>query len=202
MRTDAALEQRGADAQTIVLAIAAPSAAGRPTVGVEPTTAEQGIVVIVAGAQAGAGLSGREAAAFEPGAGLDRLVGAAGDDVDDAADGRVAPQHALRTAQHLDALHRHIEQTVEVESAAVGIVHFHAVDQHQGLVGFGAAQIDLSDAAGAAAAANRDAGHVAQSVGDHADLPLLQFFAGDDGDGAAGLLGGYRHPGGGDHHLR
>ena len=68
----------------------------------------------------------------------------AGHDIDDAADGVAAVKRALRAAQDLDPLDigRHQVREVEFRPAA-RVVDLHAVDQHQGLVGFGATHADL-----------------------------------------------------------
>ncbi len=182
--------------------VAAPLAARRPAVGAQPSAAQHRVVTLAAPADAAGRLPGIKTAALKADAALQRPFGALGHDIDHAADGGTAPQHALRAAQHFEALDFQIEQIVEIKRPAVRIVDFHSVDQHQGLIGFRAAQIDLGQRAEIAAAADRDSRRIAQRIGDAAYLALFQLVGGDDSDGATGLFRRNRNAGGGDHQLR
>ncbi len=116
-----------------------------------------------------------EAAALGAADNVPAAFGPLGDDIDHAPDGVGAPQRTLRPAQNLDARNAGIEQVLELELRGAGrVVDLDAVDQHQGLVALGAADADLGQAADAARAIDGDAGDVAQHVGDHPALAVLE----------------------------
>ncbi len=118
-----------------------------------------------------------------------RLTALAGDDVDDAAHRVRAVERRLRPAQHLDALDVDGGEIAEIERA-VGrrrIADAHAVDQHQGLAGVGAAQADLGHGADAAGFVDVEAGDAAQDVGEAFRSEFRDLGAGDDRHRGAGL---------------
>ena len=118
-----------------------------------------------------------------------RLAPRGGDVVDHPADGVGTVDRALRAAQHLDAGHVVGQQGGVVELAEERVRRLDPVDQGQDVVALGAAHADLGEAADPAGAADRDPRHVAQHVGDDADLPVLEVLGGDHGDRCAELVG-------------
>ena len=82
------------------------------------------------------------------------------------------------------------EQGGEVELAIGGSVGLDAVDEHQGMVAFGAANANLREVAHAALAIDSDTRQAAQGIGRTAHLLAAQLLAGNDGDGIADGLDG------------
>jgi len=88
----------------------------------------------------------------EAGEGLAAQAGGApfGDDVDDAADGVRPVERRRRAAQDFDALHVVQRHEAQGRAAEVDGVDRQAVDQHLGLNGFSAAQVEIGRRAGSA----------------------------------------------------
>ena len=154
--------------------------------------------------------------AGRPGAPAQRVLAAAGElaigledavggrpprhQVDHAADRAGPVQRRGRAAQHLDPLHVEQQVVAEVEGAVRvgGIVHRHAVQQHQHV----AAGIAADEAAGLAAepagrgeAEARDRG---QRLGQRLVAAFLDILAGEDGDGGRHAVLRRRDAGAGD----
>jgi hypothetical protein len=98
-----------------------------------------------------------------------------------------AVQSRLRPAHHLDPLDVLDGEIREVEIAVGEIVDLHAVDHHQHVVRFRAADAHLGEAAAIASLVDRDAGHVAQGIGDGGEALAAQLLAADHRDGGADL---------------
>ena len=116
------------------------------------------------------------------------VAGRAVDDVDHAGGGVTAVERALRSAQHLDALH--VEELGQAHLGAALIdavlVHGHRrilADAEQ--VGAHAADIELRFAAGAAEYQRR---HVEAQVLDFVQAAILKQVAADGGDGQGRVL--------------
>ncbi len=85
-----------------------------------------------------------------------------------------APQRALRAGQDFDARRTDQIEICEVDGRTERrIVDRDAVDHHQQLVGFGAAESDFGDAADAAGLADCEAGRAAQQIGRNAGLTFV-----------------------------
>ena len=91
----------------------------------------------------------------------------------------------MAAAQNFDALDVAGKKPREIELALERIADVGAVEKNQRVVAFGPAHAHLRRAARGAGAADGDAGHVAQHVGDEARLAFFEFFAVDDRDGGA-----------------
>mgnify|MGYP003129340050 CR=1 FL=1 len=116
-------------------------------------------------------------------------VPGAGDDVDDAAHRVGAVERALGPAQHLDALDVVGKQAGKVEFGPERrIVHRNAVDEDLGLVALRPADADLGQLPRRPRPVDGEPRHLAQRIGDEADLLLPQVRAGDHRDGAADLV--------------
>ncbi|KAG0781167.1 hypothetical protein G6F22_009704 [Rhizopus arrhizus] len=87
---------------------------------------------------------------------------AAGEDLDHATDGIGAIQAGLRSAHDLHALDLRQRQVLVHGQAEVGAVDAHAVDQHHGVAGVGAAQEQRALLAKSAGVGQVDAGAAAQ----------------------------------------
>ena len=96
----------------------------------------------------------------------------------------------MRSAQHFDAVDFADQKIGEVEARLRrrGIVQFHAVDEHQGLRGLRAAQIDRGRLTDAAIAAEGDARRLRQQIGQGDRLTRLDCGAIENGDGIADLI--------------
>ncbi len=77
----------------------------------------------------------------------------------------------MRPAQHLDPRADLGLQRADVELAREGIGHLDPVDQHQHVIGFRTAQADLGLARDAC---DRDAGNIAQHIGNVAGLAVFE----------------------------
>src|SRR3546814_8642644 len=113
---------------------------------------------LAAAADAGAGLAQAVAADAFTHAGRERAVVAAGEDLDHAADRFRTIEARARAAHDLDAVDLVDRQVLERRQPGADRAHAHAVDQHQHLVGFGAAQEHVAQLAVAALVADVDAG--------------------------------------------
>src|SRR3546814_7561612 len=107
---------------------------------------------------------------FRSHAGRERPVVAAGEDLDHAADRFRTIEARARAAHDLDAVDLVDRQVLERRQPGADRAHAHAIDQHQHLVGFGAAHEDVAQLAVAALVADVDAGAAAQQVGEAARL--------------------------------
>ncbi len=87
---------------------------------------------------------------------------AAGEDLDHATDGVRAVQAGLRATHDLHALDLCQRQVLVHRQAEVGAVDAHAIDQHHGVAGVGAAQEQRALLAQAAGIGQADAGAAAQ----------------------------------------
>src|SRR5690606_21764523 len=112
-----------------------------------------------------------------------------------------AVHHALRAAQHFDALNAAAEQILEtrrnLRRGSVGDIH--AVDQHQCAVRLFAADAQPGGFADAAVAADVDAGLAAQHIGDTALTALRDFFSVEHGNGSSHFPQWHRLAAGGDY---
>ncbi len=63
----------------------------------------------------------------------------------------------------------------EVDFRCKRIVDLDTVDQHHGVIGFGAANANLRNGTDRTLTTHGDAGHRTQCIGDEADLSLLEF---------------------------
>lgn len=135
---------------------------------------------------------GALAAAGEVAEDLHRHAGrrAARHQVDDAADGAGAIQRRPRPAHHLDPLDIGEQFIAEVEGAVRfgGIVHRHAIQQHQNVAGGGAADEDAGLLAEAAALHHVHARHRGQGFGEGLVAAFLDIRAGQHGDGGGHAL--------------
>ena len=157
-----------------------------------------------AAAHIGAAVAPQPRAELGEGLAVHRALAGLGHHVDDAADRLAAVHGAHRTAHDLDAVEVLGEEMGEVGRAVGrrGIVDGDAVDQHQHMVGIGAADEDRGLRAGAARLLHRDAGHGLQHLAGRPQLAPLHLFVGDDGDAGGDLLrigrvaiGGHDHVG-------
>ena len=126
--------------------------------------AGEGEVVVeapLAAAHVGAAVAPQPRAELGEGGAVHRPLARLGDHVDDAADRLAAVHRAHGAAHDLDAIEVLGQQMREVGSAvrSRGIVDGDAVDQHQHVVGIGAANEDRGLRAGTARLLHRDAGH-------------------------------------------
>ncbi len=213
-------DQGAVEFQAIVEAIAAAQVAGQVAVavsvwliarstgalGVDPRRIEAAhpeAVPAVAGAAAdpGAALQGLMGAVT---GGEERLgalaVAAPGEDLDHPADGLRAVQAGTRPADHLDALDQLHRQVLERGEASAGRADLDAVDQHQHMVGLGAAQEQRGVLAETAVVRQRHAGYLAQQLRHAARLAALDILAVDDAHRRQALGSGLGGTGGG-HHL-
>ena len=119
---------------------------------------------------------------------------AAGEDLDHAADRVGAVQARTRAAHDLDAVDHVDRQVLERRQAGGRRADADAVDQHQHVVGFGAAHEQRGQLARRRPGWRRDAGAAAQQVGQRARLAAFDLLAVDhlhrrqrviDGDGGA-----------------
>src|SRR3546814_5434240 len=94
---------------------------------------------------------------FRSHAGRERTVVAAGEDLDHAADRFRTIEARARAAHDLDAVDLVDRQVLERRQPGADRAHAHAIDQHQHLVGFGAAHDDVAPLAVAALVAVVDA---------------------------------------------
>ena len=126
-----------------------------------------------------------EGAAFE----ADGAAGSGGHrgQVDDPGQGVAAPDGALRAGQEFDGGTGERHEMGEVVLRAVGgVVHLHAVDEHQGVVRLRAAQARLGDPAEAPGLADGQVGKLAQGI--HADRSFKARL--DAGDRQNGIIRG------------
>src|SRR5690606_38973896 len=177
------------------------AAAGVDAVGALVRQVDAEPAALAAAADAGAGLAQAVAADAQPHARRERAVVAAGEDLDHAADRFRAVQARARTAHDLDAVDLVDRQVLERSQPGADRAHAHAVDQHQHLVGLGAAHEHVAQLAVAALVADVDAGAAAQQVGEAARLAAHDLVVVDDLGREQAV--GQRDPGagGGDHHF-
>src|SRR5690606_31835452 len=135
---------------------------------------------LAAAADAGAGFA--QAVAADPGAHArgECTVVAAGEDLDHAADRLRAVQARTRAAHGLDAVDLVDRQVLERGQPGADRAHAHAVDEHQHLVGLGAAHEHVAQLARPALVADVDAGAAAQQVGQAARLAAHDLVVVDD----------------------
>ena len=93
----------------------------------------------------------------------------------------------LRSADHLDAIHRLQWKISEVEVAVRDVVDRYSVDQDEHVVCFGPADANLREAATAGEGVHSDARRGAQRGGDRIDSAREQLAASKHGDGRAYL---------------
>ncbi len=111
-----------------------------------------------------------------------------------------AVQAGTRPADHLDALDQLHRQILERGEAGAGRADLDAVDQHQHMVGLGAAQEQRGVLAETAVVRQRHAGYLAQQLRHAARLAALDILAVDDAHRRQALGSGLGGTGGG-HHL-
>ena len=150
-----------------------------------------------------AGLPRTKGAAFQPGLNTWPVGPGCGYVVHDAADGVRAVERALLAAQDFDLGHLVGQKAGEIEAVLIGVADLDPVDQNQGVVGFGAANADVGQAADRAGAAHLDTRDIAQHIGEDLSLARRQFRRGDHGDRRPqeGAIDTGRVAGGGDHHF-
>jgi hypothetical protein len=116
-----------------------------------------------------------------------RPLAPAREDLDDPADGFGAVERAAPAPQHLDAVDVLRRELREIVGAERGAVDAHAVDQHQHLIGIGAAYLHRRHRPARAALDDVDPRHLAQRVGDRDHLLLLELLPRDHSDRRRGL---------------
>jgi len=143
---------------------------------------------VVSARDAGRAAIGRKRSRLPHCAERQRSAAAARDDVDNAADGARTVEPALRPAQNFDLLDIFGREVREVELAVEGVVGFNAIDEHEGVIAFGAAQAHLRQSSRTTRTADEHAGQAADRFGPVAHLALTQLLTGDDRDGRADLV--------------
>ena len=147
--------------------------------------AREGQVVVeaaLAAAHVGAAVAPQPRAELGEGLAVHRPLAGLGDQVDDAADRLAAVHRAHRAAHDLDAVEVLGQQMREI-GRAIGsrrIVDGDAVDQHQHMVGIGAADEDRRLRARPARLLHRDAGHGLQHLARRPQLAALHLLLGND----------------------
>ncbi len=121
--------------------------------------------------------------------------------LDNAGDGVGAVEGAFSAAHHFNFVDV-VEGDVGEVKGAAGEIHGGAVDEHFGLVGVAAVQENSGEAAFGAGAVDGNSWGVQQNIGQRNRLAVINFIAGDDGDGGGGFLrqGGFGLRG--DYHVR
>ena len=153
--------------------------------------------LLAGAAEASAQIAGLARAAFDVDRALEGLGRVGGDDIDHAADGLAAPEGGLGAAQHLDARDIADQQVPAVEAALRRgrVVQLDAVDQHHGVLGLRAPDIQAGGLARPAVTREADARLLSQQFDDRDRLAGLDGGLGKDGHRRAdGLdrLGGTR----------
>ncbi len=125
------------------------------------------------------------------------------DDIDHAADGLAAPQGRLGAAQHLDTRRVADQQVAEVETALGRgrVVQLDPVDQNDGVLALGAANVDARRGADAAVASEADTRRLGQKLDHGRGLARLDGGLGQDSDRGADALDRLGRAVGGDDHV-
>ena len=128
-------------------------------------------------------------------------VAAAREDLDHAADRFRTVQARARAADHFDAFDLVDRQILEGDAAGCRGADAHAVDEHEQVVGFGAAQEQRCLLAGAAVARGRYAGQPAQQIEQRARLQALDVLACDYADRGEAVVDSHGSARRGDDHV-
>src|SRR3569623_7764 len=198
-----AVAQVGAEAEAGVAARDCGVDAGGEAVGTEAGGVEADAQLVAAVMGADAEGAGAVAAGAHREIALRAVrAAAAGDDVDHAADGLGAVQAGAWAFDDFDVIN-HLGRNVLQRGAADGAgIDLDAIDHHQGVIAVGAPDEHRRGLAGAAVAADVDAGVEAQQIGDVDCGAAFDGGAVDDDHRRQRLIGDLRGAGGGDDHRR
>src|SRR3569623_638838 len=198
-----AVAQGGAEAEAVVAARDCGVDAGGEAVGTEAVGVEADAQLVAAVMGADAEGAGAVAAGANREIALRAVrAAAAGDDVDHAADCLVAVQAGALAFDDFDVIN-HLGRNVLQRGAADGAgIDLDAIDHHQGVIAVGAPDEHRRGLAGAAVAADVDAGVEAQQIGDVDCGAAFDGGAVDDDHRRQRLIGDLRGAGGGDDHRR